>query len=159
MATLIAIAVLGRNREIGRRNKVPEELRVRGDLSRFKRVTWGHPIIMGRKTMNSLGNEPLPGRLNIVLSRSLQDKEGEFIFCRSPEEAILAAAGSETIFIIGGEEIYRIFFDRLNELWLTEAEIEVSEASSFFPEYPPSSWRAYQTISGDGWKFVKYRRI
>lgn len=122
-----AIAVIGRNRELGQANKLI--FNVPGDLPRFKAITMGHPIIMGRKTRESIGRE-LPGRTNIVISRS-----GEV---KSIEEAIELAKkspGSEEIFVIGGGEIYNLAMPYVERLYLTVVDAEAPDADTFFPDY------------------------
>lgn len=122
-----AIAVIGPNRELGSKNKLLYV--VPGDLPRFKAITMGHPIIMGRKTRESIGRE-LPGRTNIVLSRS-----GEV---KSPEEALAKAKsspGSDEIFIIGGGEIYALFMPYVERLYLTVVAETAPTADTFFPDY------------------------
>lgn len=155
---IVAIAVVGRNLELGRKLEVPAELSVPGDLRRFRLLTSGHPVIMGRKTFLSLGDRPLLNRTNVVLSRR-PDSVRDVVFCRTPEEALsLAVNIDRLVFIIGGAEIYRTFFAATDELWLTEVEADVLEADAFFPEYPATLWEAYEQISGRGWRFIKYRR-
>lgn len=122
-----AIAVIGKNRELGANNTLI--FKVPGDLPRFKSLTIGHPIIMGRKTRESIGRD-LVGRTNIVLSRS-----GEV---KSPEMALELAKnspGSEEIFVIGGGEIYKLFLPHTKRLYLTVVEAEDKEADTFFPDY------------------------
>ncbi|GAB4026891.1 MAG: type 3 dihydrofolate reductase [Candidatus Microgenomates bacterium] len=122
-----AIAVIGPNRELGESNKLIYV--VPGDLPRFKRITMGHPIIMGRKTHESIGRE-LPGRTNIVLSRSSQ--------INTPERALEVAKkspGSEEIFVIGGGEIFELFMPYVERLYLTIVETPAPGADTFFPDY------------------------
>ena len=133
-ATISIIAAVGRNnRAIG---KTGELLwRISDDLKRFKRLTTGHPIIMGRKTFDSIG-KALPDRTNIVITRNLDFKaEGVFV-ARTLEEALTIARRQEEkeIFIIGGGEIYQQALPLCEKLLLTEVESEV-EGDVFFPDY------------------------
>lgn len=122
-----AIAVIGKNRELGRRNQLL--FVVPGDLPRFKRLTMGHPIVMGRKTRESIGRE-LPGRTNIVISRS-----GEIDSIEKAMEYARNSPGSEEIFVIGGGEIYTLALPYVERLYLTVVDAEAPDADTFFPEY------------------------
>lgn len=133
MATHISIiAALGKNREIGKEGKllwnIPE------DLKRFKQLTMGHAIIMGRKTFESIG-KPLPERTNIVLSRRNLDIP-EVLKASSIEETLAKAReiDREEIFIIGGAEIYAQTLPLADRLYLTLIE-DQKEADAFFPVY------------------------
>ncbi len=129
------IVAIGENREIGKANgllwHIPEELK------RFKQITMGHPIIMGRKTYESIGR-PLPGRTNIVISRSHTSVvEQGVIKADSLEEAIkqaMQAAGREEIFIIGGGQIYKQAIGYADKLYLTIVKGKF-EADVYFPDY------------------------
>lgn len=122
-----AIAVIGKNRELGKHNQLL--FVVPGDLPRFKRLTMGHPIIMGRKTRESIGRE-LPGRTNIVISRS-----GEIDTIDKALELARRSPGSEEIFVIGGGEIYNLAMPYVERLYLTIVDAEAPDADTFFPEY------------------------
>lgn len=122
-----AIAVIGKNRELGKRNQLL--FVVPGDLPRFKRLTMGHPIIMGRKTRESIGRE-LPGRTNIVISR-----RGEINTIDKALALARRSPGSEEIFVIGGGEIYSLAMPYVERLYLTVVYAEVPDADTFFPEY------------------------
>jgi dihydrofolate reductase len=132
-ARVSAIAAIGRNRELGRGNdllwRIPE------DLKRVKALTMGHPLIMGRKTYESIGR-PLPGRTIIVVSRSGSDIPG-CIVKSSVEEAIAYARSIETgeIFIFGGAQIYAAALPYTDRLYLTLIEAEAPDADVFFPDY------------------------
>ena len=126
------IAVIGKNRELGKDNKLLWH--IPGDLPRFKQLTTGHPIIMGRKTFQSIGR-PLPGRTNIVITSTLTH-EG-ILTAQSLEEAIEKAKkspGSEEIFIIGGGSTYTQGIERTDRLYLTIVDA-TAEADTFFPDY------------------------
>ena len=122
-----AVAVIGKNRELGKHNQLL--FVVPGDLPRFKLLTMGHPIIMGRKTRESIGRE-LPGRTNIVISRS-----GEIDTIDKALELARRSPGSEEIFVIGGGEIYTLAMPYVERLYLTVVDAEAGDADTFFPEY------------------------
>lgn len=122
-----AIAVIGKNRELGRRNQLL--FVVPGDLPRFKRLTMGNPIVMGRKTRESIGRE-LPGRTNIVISRS-----GEIDSIEKALKLARRSPGNEEIFVIGGGEIYALAMPYVERLYLTVVDAEAPDADTFFPEY------------------------
>ncbi len=130
---LSIIAVIGKNRELGKDNHLLWNLP--GDLKRFRDITRGHPVIMGRKTFQSVGH-PLPNRTNIIISR--QEKIPGVIVVHSLEEAIekaKSAPGAEEIFIIGGGSIYAQAIDRANRLYLTVVDATAPGADTFFPDY------------------------
>lgn len=122
-----AIAVIGKNREIGSNNGLLWS--VPGDLPRFKQLTMGHPIIMGRKTRESIGRE-LPGRTNIVISRS-----GKVSALEEALEIAKKSPGSEEIFVIGGGQIYAQAIGMIERLYMTVVEATDPEADTFFPDY------------------------
>ena len=134
------------NGAIGKGNRMPWH--ISGDLKYFKRVTTGHPVIMGYNTWLSLGERPLPGRRNIVVSRShsaAPDCGAEFL---PSLEAAVAAAGagtadaSEEVFVIGGGQLYRAAMPLAGRLYITEVETVIGDAEVFFPEVDPELWKA-----------------
>lgn len=129
------IAAIGRNRELGKGNdllwKIPD------DLKRFKEKTRGHPIIMGRKTFDSIGR-PLPGRTNIVITRDAKWQSEGALIAESLDEALGMAAfaeGGEETFIIGGAQIYALALPHADTLYLTLIDAESRDADVFFPAY------------------------
>lgn len=138
MNRISLIAALGKDRVIGDNNDLLWHLP--DDLKRFKRLTSGHPVIMGRKTWESLPEKyrPLPGRVNIVVT-SLQGypAEGAIVAHSFPEALSHAkeAAGSEEIFVIGGGEMYRAALAFASRLYLTLVD-DATPGSITFPEYP-----------------------
>jgi dihydrofolate reductase len=131
------IAAVARNGVIGRDGRIPWH--IPGDLPRFKRITMGHPVIMGRRTWQSLGR-PLPGRRNIVVSRTPGYKaEGAEVF-RSLDEAFAACAGAAEVFVIGGTEVYREALARADRLLLTEIDADI-EGDATFPAFDRAAWR------------------
>ncbi|WBM73809.1 dihydrofolate reductase [Saprospira grandis] len=134
-----AIVACNQNRAIGKGNKMPWYLPA--DLRYFKATTLGHPIIMGRKTFVSLGR-PLPKRRNIVLSRQKKySAEGIEVFPSLWESLkTLKKEGCEEVFIIGGGQIYRQALPFCHKLYLTEVEIDLQGADTFFPELKAEDW-------------------
>ena len=150
---LSLIAALARNRVIGRGNALPWHLPA--DLKRFKSLTLGHPVIMGRKTFDSivaLLGKPLPGRENIVISRSagghqpVQWPEAQVRFAASLDDALRGITADEA-FVIGGAEIYSLALPSADRLHLTEVLADV-EGDAFFPTYVPGEWREISRESG-----------
>ena len=127
----------GRNREIGRAAHLPWTLP--GDLKRFRELTWGFPLVMGRKTWDSLPRKPLPGRENIVVTEAARERvAGEGApRALSAEEALnrVRAGTDPRIFIIGGAQIYRLFWPCIDTLQVTWIDADFPEADVFFPEY------------------------
>ena len=137
MPRISMIAAIGKNRELGRENKLLWH--IPDDLERFKQLTAGHPVIMGRKTFESiLGylGKPLPGRKNIVVSRNPTWEHEGAVTATSLGEAIEQAAetGTNEAFIIGGAQIYEAALPHANKLYLTVIDDE-KDADSFFPQY------------------------
>lgn len=130
------IAAVSRNRAIGKDNKLIYWLP--NDLKRFKTLTTGNTIIMGRKTFESLPKGALPNRRNIVLSRSSNDFPGCDTYS-SIEEALKHCAEEEDIYIIGGASIYEQAMSLADRLCLTEIDDTTDEADAFFPSY--SDWK------------------
>ncbi len=127
------IAVIGKNRELGKDDKLLWH--IPGDLPRFKKLTMGHPVILGRKTFQSIGR-PLPGRTNIVISRDFHH-DGVTVV-HSFDEAIKkaeSAPGSDEIFVIGGGQVYAAAIDRADRLYLTVVDKSAPDADTFFPDY------------------------
>lgn len=132
-ARVSIIAAVGENRELGKGNKLI--WRIPADLKRVKELTTGHPIIMGRKTFDSIGH-PLPNRTNIVLSRTPLTIEG-CIVVPSLEEALEAARAIDTeeIFIFGGGQVYEMAISHADRLYLTRVHETDPESDAFFPDY------------------------
>lgn len=130
------VAAVAKNGVIGRDGDLP--WRLPDDLKAFKRLTLGKPVVMGRKTWESIGR-PLPGRHNVVMTRSQNfDAPGAGVV-RSAEEALELLADHEEIMVIGGGAIYRQFLDRAGRIYLTEVDAEV-DGDVTFPELDPGQW-------------------
>ena len=158
-ASLTLIVAYSLNRAIGRDNALPWKLP--GDLAHFKRSTLGHPIIMGRKTWDSLGR-PLPGRSNIVISRN-PDFSAAGANLAPPQEAAVAACGDvQEAFVIGGAQIYAQALPLARRVLATEVHAEV-EGDAFFPLLPSFQWKEtarepQPAENGYRYDFVTYER-
>jgi dihydrofolate reductase len=136
---LSIITAIDKNRVIGIDNQLPWSLPA--DLLRFKRITWGKPIIMGRNTFDSIGR-PLPGRKNIILSRNKFDLPGCFLF-KNLQEALEAHKNEKEIFIIGGENLFRQTITQVDKLYLTIIHHQF-EGDAFFPEWNYDDWEVLE---------------
>jgi len=136
------IVAVSRNGAIGLNNQLPWYLPE--DLKYFKSVTMGKPLIMGRKTFDSIGR-PLPGRANIVLTRDPQWTSDGVEVVQSVEQALVAgeiaceAADVDEIMVIGGEQIYRMTIDLADRIYLTQVDADV-EGDAFFPDIDLNNW-------------------
>ncbi|WON77641.1 type 3 dihydrofolate reductase [Serratia sp. UGAL515B_01] len=129
------IAALAADRVIGMENAMPWHLPA--DLAWFKRNTLNKPVIMGRKTFESIGR-PLPERHNIVLSSSPGSESG-VTWVTSLDEALVAAGDAEEVMVMGGGRVYTQFLPHANRLYLTHIDAEV-EGDTYFPDYEPDEW-------------------
>lgn len=132
------IAAVAKNMAIGCDNKLLYWLP--NDLKRFKSLTTGHTIIMGRKTFDSLPKGALPNRRNVVLSRSLTELPGAEVF-PDLQTALASCSETEDIYIIGGESVYRQAMPIANRLCLTEIDAIPEQADAFFPAVDHKEWR------------------
>lgn len=162
MAEIVLIAAIARNGAIGRDNQllwqIPE------DMAHFRQLTAGQTVIMGRKTWESLPPRfrPLPGRRNIVISRQADYPAPGAELANSLEAALALLGSTETAFIIGGEQIYRLAMPHAQRLEITHVDL-APEADAWFPEIGPE----WQSIGEHGLpaqegrpacRFVSYRR-
>ncbi len=159
---LTLIAAIGKNNALGKNNQLIWHLPA--DLQRFKKVTSGHHIIMGRKTFESLG-KPLPNRTTIIISRDKNYHADGCITVNSLSDAIQAASSDENPFILGGAEIYKQSMDIVDVLDLTFVH-HTFDADVFFPEIDKSIWKEVfrEDFSKDeknkyDFSFVKYELI
>ena len=136
MILLIIVAVAS-DGAIGRANDLLWHLPA--DLKRFKELTTGHTILMGRKTFESLPRGPLPNRRNIIISRSLPAQPGAEVY-PTIQQALEACASDEEVFIIGGGEIYRQLLPDTEQIYLTRVQASFPDAEVFFPELDPTEW-------------------
>ncbi|HLB15045.1 MAG TPA: dihydrofolate reductase [Burkholderiales bacterium] len=159
MALTALVAALARNRVIGVGNRLP--WRLPEDLARFKRLTMGAPVIMGRKTRESIGR-PLPGRRNIVVTRARDVNWEGCIVAHSLDEALALARDAGEAFVIGGAELYAQALPRADRLYLTLIDADYAGDASF-PEFDAAAWREVARESGVsadrvGYAFVDYER-
>lgn len=120
------------------------------DFRHFKQTTMGKPVIMGRKTYESIG-KPLPGRRNIVLTQRADYRAEGALVTGSLAEALAAAGDAEEAFVIGGGEIYRGFLDRAGRIYLTRVDAVV-DGDTYFPQLDPREWSltSVETHPADG---------
>jgi dihydrofolate reductase len=156
------IVAMARNGVIGKDNRLPWHLPE--DLKRFKRLTMGHHIIMGRKTYESIG-KLLPGRTSVIVTRRQDYLLPGAIIAHSLEEAIDRCANDDEIFVIGGAEIYRAALDLADRLLVTQIDREIA-GDAIFPPVDWSRWREVERqpcldVDAQGLQahFVVYARI
>ncbi|MCC5864832.1 MAG: type 3 dihydrofolate reductase [Wenzhouxiangella sp.] len=140
MPELTLVAAMARGRVIGAAGGMPWHLPA--DLAHFKRVTLGHPVVMGRKTFESIGR-PLPGRRNIVLSRSASGLPAGLEQFSNLEQALAALEESSSLMVIGGGEIYRLTLPQATRLVLTFIDAGF-DGDTYFPEFSLKDWRLSQ---------------
>lgn len=162
MTALTLIAALDGNRAIGRSNTLPWKLP--RDLKRFKDKTLGKPLLMGSKTAQSLGRA-LPGRLNLVLTRSGRVPFEGMEAVSSLDEALERASGEDELMVIGGGEVYTLALPLAQTLMLTHVDTATPGADAFFPSFDPSDWvevsrEDFGVLPGHDcpFSFVDYRR-
>ncbi|MGE4336689.1 MAG: dihydrofolate reductase [Pigmentiphaga sp.] len=158
MPRLSLIVAYARNRTIGRDNQLP--WRLPPDLAHFKRTTLGHPIIMGRRTWESLPRA-LPGRLNVVISRNPAYEAPGATVVDSLEQALAAVGEAGDVFVIGGEQLYRLALPLAQRVVATELGVDV-EGDAVFPALP-AGWVEAERLSqpehdGLPYDFVTYLR-
>jgi dihydrofolate reductase len=131
------IAAMGENRVIGAGNALP--WRLSADLRQFRKITIGKPVLMGRKTFESIGR-PLPGRLNIVITRNPGFTAAGCTVVHSTEEAIKASAGFQEVMVIGGASFYEQFLPEAGRMYLTLVHARF-EGDTFFPAFDWDDWK------------------
>ena len=155
-ANIALIACVGKNRAIGKDNKLLWQLPE--DLKHFRKLTTGHPVIMGQKTFESLGGKPLPNRRNIVLSQDKDFHAKHTIIAHSMSDALAAARKEDTdeIFFIGGGQVYAQALPLADKLYLTVVD-DSPAADTYFPDY--SAFKNIK-VTGSGQKGqLKYRLL
>jgi dihydrofolate reductase len=162
MSLVTLVAAVAKDGAIGRDNallwRLPE------DMARFKALTMGKPVIMGRRTWDSIPAKfrPLPGRRNLVVSRSLGELPGAEVFT-SLDAALAACAAEPEICVIGGGEIYALALPRADKLALTEVDVVYPEADRHFPAWPRDQFieaarEPHTGANGMHFDFVDYLR-
>ncbi len=136
------IVARSRNHVIGKDNQMP--WKISADLQFFKKVTMGYPIIMGRKTWESIGR-PLPGRRNIVVSRNVNYLALGAELVGSLEQALDSLKEFKRVFVIGGQQLFNQAFPLADELFITEIELQV-EGDTYFEIPDPSNWQEIDRV-------------
>lgn len=155
------VVAMSKNRVIGKDQQMPWHLPA--DLAHFKKVTMGHPIIMGRKTFESIGR-PLPGRRNVVITRQSIEIPGCEV-AHSLEAAIDLVSGEEQVMIIGGGNIFQQAMPLAQKLYLTFIDLDV-EGDTFFPAWDDQEWTVISEESHTAdaknpydYRFVELERV
>lgn len=155
------IVAIGKNNEIGKNNKllwhIPE------DLKKFKKITLGKTVIMGRNTFESIG-KPLPNRHNVVLSKNLQNinNKKNLEICDDFSKIIKKYKNSvEEVFIIGGAQIYEKALELgiIEKLYISHIDFSDDEADTYFPEIDYNLWKKVEEEKYVGWKFCVYKKV
>ena len=159
---LSLIVALSENYVIGREGQLPWHLSA--DLKRFKKLTMGHHIVMGRKTYDSIGRQ-LPGRTSVVLTRQTDWSVEGVLTATDLETALELAGDDEEVFIIGGSQIYQLALPLVERLYVTRVQASVS-GDTYFPEITSEQWQLEQTDSFSAdekndhdYSFLVYSRI
>lgn len=162
MTEIALIAALARNRAIGLAGRMPWHLP--DDLKRFKQLTLGHAVVMGRKTYESIGR-PLPGRANLIVSRQLATPPAGCELYDSLQQALASRTAAGTVFVIGGGEIYALALPLARRMFLTHIDADFP-GDTFFPPFDASQWReTARTIHRHAgappfdYAFVDYERV
>lgn len=159
MTKLSIIVAVAKNRVIGINNTLPWHLPE--DLKRFRALTMGHHIIMGRKTYESLGRL-LPGRTTVIVTRNKDYKVEGALVANSLEAAITLCKDDDEIFLIGGAELYQDGLKFSDKLYITELDLQV-DGDAHFPQYPAEQWQqvsreAHTSEQGLSFSYVTYQR-
>ncbi len=174
---LVLIAAVAANNVIGKDNKIPWHFKE--DIQRFRQLTMGHPILMGRKTFDSLPDRfrPLPGRLNVVLTRNAEYRASTgvvlpiytparkqavagVVLYSSLDEALQRLQDNEQVYVIGGEQVYQQAMPLAQRLEITQVHKDYA-GDAFFPTINPEEWRrsmSIKSINNDNYSFITYRR-
>ncbi|MEE6210792.1 dihydrofolate reductase [Salarchaeum sp. III] len=156
---LSIVAAVAANGVIGREGGMPWHYPE--DLEHFKETTTGHPVIMGRRTFESIRERiggPLPDRTNVVLTSNPDSLPDGVVGVGSVEEAVSAArARNDEAYVVGGETVYQQFLPRADELILTELEAEY-EGDTRFPDWDREAWKEVERDDREAFAFVTYRR-
>jgi dihydrofolate reductase len=141
------VVAASRNNVIGKDNKLLWHLP--NDLKFFKNTTWAMPVIMGRKTFESVDNQPLPGRLNIILTRhpDLIPVDSHTQSATTLEEAVNIASQTDAkeVFVCGGGEVYRLALPHAHKVYLTRVDANL-QGDAYFPELDPKEWKIFSQL-------------
>lgn len=153
---VVIVAAVGRNRVIGVEGGLP--WRIPEDLARFKEMTMGHALVMGRATFESIGR-PLPGRSNIVLThRHGWSHDGVDVAGSFEEAHGIAADRGQDVFVAGGAEVYRQALELAHSMELTEVDAS-PDGDTWFPEVDWGAWEETSRFEHPGFDFVTYQRV
>ena len=155
---IIAVVAIGKNRELGNADQLLWH--IPDDLRRFHRLTKGHPIIMGRKTFESILarlKKPLPGRKNVVITRQTDYKAPDGVLVFSSLNEAVAALPAEDLYIIGGSEIYALALPLAQKLYMTHIRGDF-EGDAFFPEVDWSHWQKIEDRPHENFTFAVYKK-
>jgi dihydrofolate reductase len=142
MGRIAFVVAIDRNRVIGKDGGLP--WRLPDDMKHVRELTTGKPLIMGRRTYDSIGR-PLPNRTNIVLTRDPAFHPEGVLVARTPDEALRLAGHAPEIIVFGGAEIFRMFLPRADRLYLTEVDADVG-GDTFFPELDAREWQEVERV-------------
>jgi len=137
MFNISIIAAVGKNNELGKEGKLPWY--ISDDLKRFKKLTSGHTVIMGRKTFESINNKPLINRRNIILTKEHKFGQAQIEVVHSLDDTLKIIDPAEEVFVVGGAAIYKLFLPVANKLYLTVIH-KSFHADVFFPEFSRKDW-------------------
>jgi dihydrofolate reductase len=154
---LVLVAAVARNGVIGRDGDLA--WRDAADLKHLRELTWGHPVLMGRKTWDSLPTKfkPLPGRRNLVMTRAPGWRADGAERVASIDDAVRLAGDVPTLFVIGGAEVYAQALPRADELVLTEVDADL-DGDVHFPAWPRDAFELATAQAMEGFRFASYRR-
>lgn len=164
MNNISIIAAVAKDGAIGKQGDLL--CHMSADLKRFKALTTGHTVVMGRRTFDSLPKGALPNRRNIVVTRNPQFSAPGVEVALSVDEALRLAGSDDEVFVIGGEQIYRATIALASRLYLTEIDAHFDDADAFFPDVDVSAWRqtSIESHTPDErnpypYAFVNYERL
>ena len=159
---LSLIVAMDKNRVIGLENKLPWSLPA--DLKRFKQLTSGHHVVMGRKTFESIG-KPLPGRTNVIITRQPDYKVDGCTIVHSLDAALAATKGDDEAFIIGGADLYAQALPLVDRIYITEVDLKVAGGDAHFPVVDLTGWNVVAKIvceaddkNSFGYTYMTYSR-
>ena len=142
MATIAFVVAYDRKRAIGKDNKIP--WRLPDDMRNVRKLTVGKPLIMGRRTWESIGR-PLPQRTSIVLTRDRSFKCDGCLIARTTDEALKLAGAAPEIIVFGGARVFEDFLPRADRIYLTEVDADVG-GDTFFPPLDPAEWEVIEAV-------------
>lgn len=154
------IAAMTEDRVIGRGNEIPWD--IAGEQEHFRKETFGHPVIMGRRTFENIVDKlgkPLPGRLNIVMSESESYNYNQTVTARNKQAALEAAEDSyeDEVFIAGGESVYEQFIDDADRMVLTWIKKDY-DGDSYFPDFTMDEWKTQSQTITNNYSVINYER-